>query len=92
MYRKETTIRNATGLHARPASEFINCAKGFSSALKIHRTDGTEAKSDNAKSMVTILTQAFSCGERVEIIGDGEDEVEAVDTLIRLIDGGFGEV
>ena len=41
---------------------------------------------DNAKSMVTLLTSAFACGDRVEICGEGEDEVEAVEALITLID------
>ena len=46
---------------------------------------------NNAKSMVTLLTQGLACGERVQICGDGPDEQEAVDTLVALIDSGFGE-
>ena len=92
MYTKEVTIRNATGLHARPASEFINCAKKFQCTLKIRRKEGPAAKSDNAKSMITLLTLALSCGELVEIVGDGADEVEAVEALVALIEGGFGEL
>lgn len=38
------------------------------------------------KSMVTLLTSAFACGDRIEICGEGEDEVEAVEALIALID------
>lgn len=92
MYKKETVIKNATGLHARPAAEFIKAAKMFQSKLTIQRTDGSVAKSTNAKSMVTLLTLALACGERVEISGDGPDEVEAVDALVSLVDSGFGEV
>lgn len=92
MYSKTTTIKNRTGLHARPASTFINTAKGFESKLTLRRTDGSTAKSDNAKSMVTLLTLALRQGEEVEIAGDGADEVEAVDTLIALLDSGFGEL
>ena len=92
MYKKETVIKNATGLHARPAAEFIKAAKMFQSKLTIQRTDGSVAKSTNAKSMETLLTLALECGERVEISGDGPDEVEAVDALVSLVDSGFGEV
>ena len=92
MYKKETVIKNATGLHARPAAEFIKAAKMFQSKLTIQRTDGSVAKSTNAKSMVTLLTLALACGERIEIGGDGPDEVEAVDALVALVDSGFGEV
>ena len=86
MYKKDTIIRNETGLHARPASDFIKCAGQFKSKLTIHRIGGTPNKMDNAKSMVTLLTSAFACGDRVEICGEGEDEVEAVEALITLID------
>ena len=91
MYKKETVIKNATGLHARPASEFIKKAKEFQSKLTIQRTDGSVAKNTNAKSMVTLLSLALACGEKVEISGEGSDEVVAVDTLVALIESGFGE-
>lgn len=86
MYKRETTIKNETGLHARPASDFIKCAGQFQSKLTIHRVEGAPQKMDNAKSMITLLTSAFAYGERVEICGDGEDEQAAVDALIDLID------
>lgn len=92
MYKKETVIKNATGLHARPAAEFIKKAKEFQSKLAIQRADGSVAKNTNAKSMVTLLTLALACGDRIEISGEGPDEVEAVDALIALVDSGFGEV
>lgn len=91
MYEKETTIRNETGLHARPASEFVKCALQYASRLTIQRTVGEPPKMNNAKSMVTLLTQGLACGELVQICGDGPDEQEAVDTLVALIDSGFGE-
>lgn len=91
MYKRETTIINKTGLHARPATEFVNCAKQFESKLTIHRVEGAPAKSDNAKSMVTILTMALKKGEIIEICGDGPDEIKAVDTLVELLETGFGE-
>lgn len=91
MYSRKTTIKNRTGLHARPASDFINHAKQFESKLTIKRSEGEMAKTNNAKSMVTILSLGLACGEEVEICGEGIDEVTAVDSLINLIDSGFGE-
>jgi phosphocarrier protein HPr len=89
MYGKSTVIKNHSGLHARPASEFIACAKGFHSKITIRRADGGE--SVNAKSIVLLLSLGLGRGERVEICAIGEDEVEAVDALVELIDSGFGE-
>ncbi len=90
MYSKNTIIKNKTGLHARPASDFANCASTFESDITIMRT----AEPDEevvAKSIVMLLTLGASQGEDVTITADGEDEVLAVDTLIELINSGFGE-
>ena len=92
MISKEVVINNQVGLHARPAADFIKKAKEYQSKLTIQRTDGSVAKNTNAKSMVTLLTLALACGDRIEISGDGPDEVDAVDALIALVDSGFGEV
>lgn len=89
MYSKKTTIQNRTGLHARPASDFIGCASKFKSKIVIKKiSDDEEA---NAKSIVMLLSLALGQGEEVEISAKGEDEVEAVDALISLIDSKFGE-
>lgn len=89
MYSKKTTIQNRTGLHARPASDFIGCASKFKSKIVIKKiSDDEEA---NAKSIVMLLSLALGQGEEVEISAKGEDEVEAVDALVSLIDSKFGE-
>lgn len=89
MYSKKTTIQNRTGLHARPASDFIGCASKFKSKIVIKKiSDNEEA---NAKSIVMLLSLALGQGEEVEISAKGEDEVEAVDALIALINSKFGE-
>lgn len=89
MYSKKTTIQNRTGLHARPASDFIGCASKFKSKIVIKKiSDDEEA---NAKSIVMLLSLALGQGEEVEISAKGEDEVEAVDALVALIDAKFGE-
>ena len=89
MYQKTTMIKNPSGLHARPASEFIACAKKFNAKIAIGRTN--EEEKVNAKSMVLLLSLGIGQGESVVICADGEDEVEAVDALVALIDSGFNE-
>ena len=89
MYKKSTLIKNSSGLHARPASEFIACAKGFTSKISIGRKDSE--KKVNAKSIILLLSLGLSKGEVVEISATGEDEAQSVDTLIDLINEGFGE-
>lgn len=89
MYSKRTVIKNKTGLHARPASEFIAMASKFQSRLTIKKL--SEDEDANAKSIVMLLSLGLAQGEEVEIVAKGEDEVEAVDKLIALIDSKFGE-
>ena len=89
MYKKRTTIKNKTGLHARPASEFIAMASKFSSRITIKKL--SEDEDANAKSIVMLLALGLAMGEEVEIVAKGDDEVEAVDSLIALIDSKFGE-
>lgn len=90
MYSQETTIVNATGLHARPASAFSKMAMGFKSNVTIKKADD-EGDGANAKSMLSLMTQGLACGTKVVIAADGEDEQEAVAALVEFIDGGCGE-
>ena len=90
MYSKRTVIKNKTGLHARPASEFIAMAGKFQSRITIKKLSaGQDA---NAKSIVMLLSLGLNQGEEIELVARGEDETEAVDQLIALIDSGFGEL
>ena len=90
MYTKTATVKNETGLHARPASEFIACAKQFKSKLLIKLLSSGEEV--NAKSIVMLLSLGAGQGELVQISADGEYETQAVDTLVDLIHSGFGEL
>ena len=90
MYSKEVTIHNPSGLHARPASEFVAAAAKYKSRITLRKTE-EGAKEVNAKSIVMILSQALVTGTTVCLTGNGEDEVEAIDGLVALIEGGFGE-
>lgn len=90
MYKKSTVIVNATGLHARPAGDFIACAKRFSSDITVRRL-GDDRKECNGKKIMALLTLGLKKGTDVEIEAAGSDEKEAVETLTAMIDGGFGE-
>ncbi len=90
MYSKQVEIQNKTGLHARPASDFVNMAGKFKSKITI-RDVNSEDEAVNAKSIVLLLTMGFGKGTMIELTGKGEDEQEAVDSLVTLIESKFGE-
>lgn len=90
MYSKTVTIVNATGLHARPASEFVLEAKKFASKVFIQPV-GSAGAPINAKSMVRLLSVGIAKGTEVEISAEGEDEQQAVEALVALVQTGFGE-
>lgn len=92
MYEKTVLIRNATGLHARPATDFVSTAKGFKSKIVISCEQEGERISANAKSIVMLLSLGAGQGTLVTLTAEGEDETEAVDALAKLIDSGFGEL
>ena len=92
MYSRKTTVINRTGLHARPASQFIDAAKKFTSRIHIRNLSLEEEDNlANAKSIISVLTLAMVQGSEIEIIAEGDDEKEAVDSLIALVESGFGE-
>ena len=91
MYSKQTILKNLTGLHARPASEFVACAKSFESKVTIRRLDVDGAPEVNAKSIIKILAQSLSVNTPIEISADGPDEQAAVEKLVELVDSKFGE-
>lgn len=82
MIQRELTITNASGLHARPASEFTRCAAKFKSAVTIAKPGG---KAVNAKSIILVLSQGFSSGSTAVLTAEGEDEAEAIDALTQLV-------
>ena len=83
MVTKEIIIKNPTGLHARPASEFTRCASGFKSRITVSKPG---EKPVNAKSIIMVLSQSFIMGSTVVLTADGEDEQIAADTLSALVD------
>jgi phosphocarrier protein len=90
MYSLTTTVTNPSGLHARPASLFVDEAQKYVSKIFIRNiTSNSVAK--NAKSIISLLTLAMKAGTEIEISGEGDDEVEAVGNLVKLVESGLGE-
>ena len=90
MYARTTKLTNPAGLHARPAALFVNETKNYKSSITIRRAE-PDANPLNAKSIVLILSMALKENTEVEIAADGEDEIQAVDNIIALIESGFEE-
>jgi phosphotransferase system HPr (HPr) family protein len=87
VFARTVTIANATGLHARPATLFVETAKRFRSDVRVAR--GGEAV--DAKSVVGLMLLEAVGGAAITITADGTDEVAAVTALAELVEGGFEE-
>lgn len=87
MITREVTINNQVGLHARPATFFIQKANEFKSVIWIEK----EERRVNAKSLLGVLSLGIVKGTTVNIIADGVDEIQATETLAELIDREFAE-
>ena len=91
MYKKNVTIINKRGLHARPGSDFVNAAGKFKSKITIRRMDEDDDPV-NAKSIAFVLSLGISKGVEIELAANGEDEQEAIDSLVAMINEGFGDL
>ena len=87
MITKEVVINNQVGLHARPATFFIQKANEFKSSIWVEK----EERRVNAKSLLGVLSLGIVKGTTVKIIADGADEDAAIATLAELIDSDFNE-
>ena len=84
---KEVMVQNQVGLHARPATFFIQKANEFKSSIWVEK----EERRVNAKSLLGVLSLGIVGGTMIDIIADGSDEQEAVDSLVALGESGFAE-
>jgi len=85
MYIKEVLVQNQVGLHARPATFFIQKANEFKSSIWVEK----EERRVNAKSLLGVLSLGIVGGISIKIIADGADEQAAVDGLVALVESGF---
>jgi phosphocarrier protein len=87
MTQETITIENKTGIHARPASVFVQTATKFKSKVQIK----AKGKTVDAKSILMIMSMGLVKGTEITIVADGPDEAEAVKTLKELVESKFGE-
>jgi phosphocarrier protein len=87
MYMKDVPVLNQIGLHARPATFFIQKANEFKSSIWVEK----EERRVNAKSLLGVLSLGIVGGTSIRIIADGTDEQTAVDALVKLVETGFSE-
>lgn len=85
---REVTIINSLGFHVRPATDFAEQAAKFRSHIRV--IQGTQEC--DAKSSIDLLLLAAVQGTKLKIRAVGDDAPEAVETLARLIETGFGEI
>ena len=87
MVVKDITVQNQVGLHARPATFFIQKANEFRSSIWVEKDE----RRANAKSLLGVLSLGITGGTDIRIIADGQDENDAVDALTQLVVSGFAE-
>ena len=81
MYVKDVMVQNQVGLHARPATFFIQRANEFKSSIWV----------ENAKSLLGVLSLGIVGGTTIRVMADGADEEAAVESLVKLVQSGFSE-
>ena len=85
MYIKQATVNNQVGLHARPATFFIQKANSYKSSIWVEKEDCRV----NAKSLLGVLSLGIVKGTTITLIADGPDEGAAVEGLVALINSDF---
>ena len=90
MYVKDVMVQNQVGLHARPATFFIQKANEFKSSIWVEKDE----RRVNAKSLLGVLSLGITRGSSIKLTAYGEtekDEEQAVDELVKLVESGFAE-
>ncbi len=87
MIEREATIVNQEGLHARPAAKIVRLASTFAAEIELLK-DGFAV---NGKSIMGVMMLAAECGSSIMIRADGPDAEQAIEALLQLVAGGFGE-
>ena len=87
MVSQKVKITNPTGLHLRPAGILCKEAMQFKSLITFVFRESTA----NAKSVLSVLGACVKCGDEIELVCEGEDEEEALKTLVKAVENGLGE-
>lgn len=88
MVSQKVIIKNATGLHLRPAGLLCEIAMKYQSKITFKTDNNYEA---NAKSVLSVLGACVKSGEEIEVFCEGADEVEALAEITTAIETGIGE-
>lgn len=87
MVKQKVVISNPTGLHLRPAGLFCKTAVSFECKITFQCRNTTA----NAKSVLSVLGACIKKGDTIEVICEGEDEEEALKTMVEIVESGLGE-
>ncbi len=87
MLEKTVTIKNQLGLHARPAALLVRTAEKFKSNIFLVKDD----LEVNAKSIMGVMMLAAEMGSQITIRAEGEDERQAVEAIVSVIEDKFYE-
>ena len=87
MFFKDVVVQNQVGLHARPATFFIQKANEFKASIWVEK----EERRVNAKSLLGVLSLGIVGNTAIRVIADGADEEAAVEALVKLVESGFTE-
>ena len=85
--KRQLTIVNKLGLHARAAAKFVNCASTFASDVSVRRGE----REVNGKSIMGVMMLAAAKGTEIEVEASGDDAEAAVEALEQLVNERFGE-
>ena len=89
MKEVKTTVVNPNGIHARPASLFIQEAKKFQSKITVENLGTGKAK--DAKSILGVMSLGMTKGTEIRIVAEGPDEEAAILAMQQMVDSGCGE-
>ncbi len=87
MVSKTLVVQNQVGLHARPATFFIQKSNEFQSSIWVEKDE----RKVNAKSLLGVLSLGITKGTEITIIADGSDEKDAINALGNLVESNFSE-
>ena len=87
MTTRNVKIINKVGLHARPATFFIQKANSYKSSIWVE----SETKRVNAKSLLGVLSLGIKQGMTITLSADGPDENDALDGIIEAIEAGLND-
>ena len=85
--KKDVLVQNQVGLHARPATFFIQKANEFKYSIWVEKDD----RKVNAKSLLGVLSLGIAKGMTVTLYADGQNEDAALEGLASLVGSGFSE-